>query len=840
MSDSPSPIPDLHTVARLLPQLAFEAPMNEGEDPVIFKARQRALDREVAVTVWSSARSADPVFRSSIETGAKQMARLNHPNLITVFDSGTAGQLFYQVSEYVHGKTLARSSEGKAIEPSTAIALAAGICEGIQYAHKHGVVHGALTRSSVLLTPDVTPKIAGFGTRDATTVTPKDDVRAIGAILYELLTGRLHSGGAPPPSGICGCNPALDEIVRKAIDANGYKDAVSLQAALAEIKNGKSSRALRAATPHPAADPRPAAPAPMPSGTPSGGHLVRNLFIIAALLVAIYFVWGELQKAQSERDRQNKETAAANDEARSKALAEAERKRRERAEEMRKQQAGSSGTATDEEDTAASIARLRDRLASGDRREMPAGARPSGESFFVFIGRPMTWPDADRYARDLGGHLATPGAGTDLDWLAQLAPDNGRCWIGAGRSGRSEWSLCDGKPWKPTTPPAGIGPFVSLSNHGTVRAHRPDEKLGFLVEWHMDGSNPGGLEERLATTGNSIASKQMIFPPGTRRFGNRLFLAIHDDVDWKSAKKLARSAGGHLAALTDPDEMHAVEDLTSGIDQPAAFWLAGFRDGNEWRWETGETWKSARWAENRGEAGADSALAIAPDTGWIPLDRSSATAGFIIEWSSDARKPPTATGNEESPAAEIAALTAKARSLLATLEKDRAAALEKNAKTFTWDLSGWRRNLSSTQEDEWGEHVQKLLSSVKNNRVPASVPEDSGVLLSEKMASIASYAARKQGEIDSKFAEDARKIRDAFVPRLESAARDAHTAGQTALAETIRDQISLAADLDGWTRSLGTELEPENPVLKAPKKRFRNAAANRPQPRPGTRKNLIE
>ncbi|MCB1131003.1 MAG: protein kinase, partial [Verrucomicrobiae bacterium] len=766
------------------------------------------------------------------------MAKLKHPNLITVFDSGDAGGMFYQISEYVHGKTLAHSSEGKAIDPATAVPLVEGIAKGIVYAHQNQVVHGNLRRASVLLTPDVTPKIGGFGTRDASVIKPKDDVRAIGVILYELLTGRARTDDAPPPSEICGCKPALDGIVRKAVE-NGdgsFKDAASLLAAIEEFQSGKGSRAVLAPAggkgtsaigraPGAAPDAKPVPQSAAAGGAPSGGHLVRNLFIIALLLVTIYFVWGELKKAQAQRDRDNKQTAESNDAARRKALEEARLKREAKLEEMRNQQAanGTDGSGvSDSETTEESIARLRSALASGDRSEMPAGSRTAGDSFYVFLNRPMSWFDADRYARELGGHLAAPSGTTDVTWLAELAPEEGRCWIGAGRSGRSDWSLCDGSAWKPAKAPTGIGSFVSIDTHGLARTHNADESFGFIIQWHMDGSNPGGLESRLTAAGKSIASGEMIFPPGTRRFGNRLFLPVIHEVDWKAAKKLAWSAGGHLAVLTNVEEIEAASTITSGIDAPNGLWLAGFRDGDHWCWDTGEAWTSAKWAPDRGEASDDAALALAPGHGWGPRDRGEPASGFVIEWSSDSRSQTAENPSEKPSGADISSLTDKARELLANLETKRSKDLESNAKTFTWDLGGWLRNLSSTDQDMWGEQVSKLINSVEDNRVPASVPEESGVKLSEKMASIASYAARKQAEIDSAFATDARKIRDAFVPRLETAATDAQKAGQTAVAESIRDQISLASDLAEWTRSLGVELAPENPELEIPKRRGAN------------------
>lgn len=819
MSDSASQPPDIAALGALLPQIDIEGPLAVDTDPMVYKARQRTLDRDVAVCVWSAARSADPAFRNSIETGAKQLARLNHPNLIAVFDSGEADGWIYQITEYVHGKSLARSSDGKAIEPRTAVALVEALCAGIARAHQHGIVHGALRRDSVLLTPDATPKIGDFGTRDPGQVRPADDVRALGVILHELLTGQPHADGAPPPSRISGCNPKLDKIVSDALQADhgGFGDAAAMQTALREFQTGRSSRVLAVAKKHPTkaighAPVRPAPPARKTAAkAPPAGRLARNLVIIVILLGAIYFVWDQLHIARSSREQRNRATEAQNVEARKKAAEEAERKRRAK---LRKPAPGGTAVpdaAAIDETPAGSLQRLRFSLADGERSEMPMGSMPKGDSSFFHVDQPMTWSEADRFANDFGAHLAIPGPEVDLVWLAGLVPDNERCWIGAGRSGRQDWSLCDGSRWTPETKPAGVGSYATLGPRGRTKALRDGERFGFLIQWRMDGSNPGTLEERLAAAAKAIAAKDLVFPPGTQRFGNRLFLPVMREVDWTTARKLAWSAGGHLAVLAESGEMFAADEIAGTGVPETSLWLGGYRDGDHWVWDTGEAWTKARWADDSAVAAENAALVMIPGTGWVPRGRNQTATGFLIEWSSDARSKTAGTADSGGPASEIAELTERARQLLARADGNRTKALEQNSKRYVSELNVWVRNHSSSQRAEWLAHVKSLTDAVRGHRVPVSVPKSSGVLLSPEMADLSAYAARKQEEADAAFATEARKIRDAYVPRLEKAAATAEQSGQRAVASSIRERIRLCGDLAAWTRSLGSELSPANP-----------------------------
>lgn len=220
--------------------------LGRGGMGVVYRARQRGLDREVAIKLLHAGVSdSDSLARFHREGEA--LGRLRHPNVVQVFDVGVADSRPFLVMEYVPGGTLSEHTDGKPLPPAAAAAIAAGVAQAIQHAHEHGVLHRDLKPGNILLqsrqstvsspqsttfrlqTGDSglgTPKVADFGlarpidagqtlTQAGMVVgtpsymapeqvsgteraTPACDVYGIGAVLYELLTGRPPFLGSNP------------------------------------------------------------------------------------------------------------------------------------------------------------------------------------------------------------------------------------------------------------------------------------------------------------------------------------------------------------------------------------------------------------------------------------------------------------------------------------------------------------------------------------------------------------------------------------------------------------------------------------------------------------------
>lgn len=238
--------PDLSELSKLFDGYEVISLIATGGMGAVYKASQVSLDRDVAIKLLPVEFGKDPSFRNQFEAEARSMAKLNHDNLIGIYDFGEADGMPYIVMELVAGKSLYHSSYGKAIDETTAVELVIGICRGLAHAHEANIIHRDIKPANILLDPNAKPKIGDFGLAAASDsehsedgpifgtpgyVAPEilsnpkaigvqSDIYAVGVILYELLTGRLPEEPASPPSSIAKCDRRLDPIFKKATRRN--------------------------------------------------------------------------------------------------------------------------------------------------------------------------------------------------------------------------------------------------------------------------------------------------------------------------------------------------------------------------------------------------------------------------------------------------------------------------------------------------------------------------------------------------------------------------------------------------------------------------------------------
>jgi serine/threonine protein kinase len=843
--------PDLDSMGRLLPAFEFKVLVASNHVSAVYMANQRSLERDVAIKVLAPQVGRKEDFKQSFETTARMMGKLHHPNLIGIYDSGMADGMLYFVMEFVPGKSLARSSKGRCVEVSQALRLVTGIAAGLAHAHEHGIIHGNLNPCDILLNQKAEPKIGNFGIphADAGETTPQSadppksvaaDIHAAGAILYELLTGRPHNAGAPPPSTLSKCGPAIDAIWAQATNqdpARRFPNAQSLVSALEEAsQKGRATLTPKAAAPpvsekssaKPASPPKSAPPDPDESPAPPrrshvgfNWKLVFNLIIIGVLLYAISLAWKNYQKKTAERDREHLQALAEQE-------AEKERKREEAAKraEERRNLANTPDTKPPVvpdapppkiESPAESLARLRNDLYSGDRGEMPVGSIRQGDSDYFLITDPMTWPEASWFAEKHGAHLAIPNEVADLTWLQRkVAPDEVGIWIGAGRSGRSEWTLADGSPWKPAKDPAGLGAFLALDKNGILRAEGQKRSLPFVLQWHRNGKNPGSLDSLLEITRKSLDGSAPVFPPGTGIIGNRRYLYIARPATWRDAYDLANTSGGHLVVASETAEITYLEEFTQDISAENGIWLGAFMKGTEWVWQTGEPWKSAKWTATP-VAEEGHAVILMPGEGWNSQTIDNHASGFIIEWSNDRKGGSSASGipTVDAPASglpEFDALKKRALDLITTADTKRTEQLASNAKTFLWDLDVWLRGLPRSENSTWTPYVTLLKATVANNRVPSTIPLTSGIKLSPNMAKIASGCAERQDRIDAEFLAEVDRVRTAYTVKVREYLAQALKSGKSGDAKTLSEALDAAATTANWVTSFGFDPKPKNPV----------------------------
>ncbi len=148
-------------------------PLGAGGMGEVYRARDTALDREVAVKVLSEGLAHDPSRLERFEREAKAVAKFAHPNILEIWDFGVDEGISYAVTELLDGETLRALLEAGALEWKEAAGVGAAIAEGLAAAHRAGIVHRDLKPSNVFLTTDGRVKILDFGL--ARVQTPHDD-----------------------------------------------------------------------------------------------------------------------------------------------------------------------------------------------------------------------------------------------------------------------------------------------------------------------------------------------------------------------------------------------------------------------------------------------------------------------------------------------------------------------------------------------------------------------------------------------------------------------------------------------------------------------------------------
>lgn len=246
MSDPNPPVgfiaPEPADLAPLFPGYEIHNLIATGGMGAVYCAVQKSLDRTVALKILPMEFSQDATFCEGFEAEAKAMARLNHPNLIGVFDFGEVNGMLYIIMEYVPGKSVYHSAYGQAIDPAEVIRLVTGICQGLAHAHENGIIHRDIKPSNILLDLTAQPKIGDFGlarpiewqvaegaeifgtphyTAPEVVSSPQSvdyraDIFSVGVMLHELLTSKLPANDPRPASAIIRCDSRFDAIIQRA------------------------------------------------------------------------------------------------------------------------------------------------------------------------------------------------------------------------------------------------------------------------------------------------------------------------------------------------------------------------------------------------------------------------------------------------------------------------------------------------------------------------------------------------------------------------------------------------------------------------------------------------
>jgi serine/threonine-protein kinase len=298
-----------------LTRYTVEKRLGQGGMATVDLAEDTELGRRVAVKRLFASLAGDYVFQQRFFREAKLAAALSHPNLVTVYDVGEEDGLPYIVMEYVDGETLAElmRREGP-LPPDRAVDLLLQVCAGLEHAHAAGLVHRDIKPQNLLVRRDGVAKIADFGiartlqstqlTQVGTVlgtaaylapeqaageqVTSAADIYSVGAVGYELLTGRtpydfetladLTLKQQEPAPPIPDVPPHVDLAIRRCLAFDPAERPASAAALARELSGGGS---IAVSEPEPPTEVLPS------SRAPRRLHVPRWALIALAILAAI-------------------------------------------------------------------------------------------------------------------------------------------------------------------------------------------------------------------------------------------------------------------------------------------------------------------------------------------------------------------------------------------------------------------------------------------------------------------------------------------------------------------------------------------------------------------------
>ena len=646
MNESSSPLgfvaPEPSELAALLPGYEIYNLIAAGGMGAVYAALQKSLDRPVAIKILPTELSADHAFRSQFEDEAKAMARLNHANLIGVYDFGEVAGMLFIVMEYVEGESLYQSARGIKIDPAQAVDVVLAVAEGLAHAHKAGLVHRDVKPANILLTQEAVPKIGDFGLaarsgEDGICMGTPDylapevlarpdladqrgDIFSTGVILYELLTGSLPRKGKVYPSDYANVNAGMDRICAISMHPDPAARYQRIEDLISDLKAWRSGSAKPAAKPALRTEPsrvQSAKTPPVPAypSKPKGSNLALKLVLIACLLAAIYYVYQEKVRREDQYAQLQSKPKETSPVAEIKTVPDS----------GKPPQSEPAAIPTDRvSEMAGQLAREKDaqRDARGDMDETASieGTYIDATDIKTLRGKPgevVTARGRVVKARKMGSSSMINFSEFDTDSLVVLLPP-----VRPQENQITEEKLN-----------VLVGKEINVT--GMIRVSPRGDTIMYIRSVADVKLSDGDQTTWLSASVSGTPKKNQAIPDGATYFNGKWYRVYEEVLSWSNAQAKCREIGGQLVVIPNLETQNFVVNLLQGQES----WLGATDQAQEgtWIWSDGSKMTFQNFAKGNPDnaESKEHFLTIWKDGRWndiFDVGFRSNISRYICEW----------------------------------------------------------------------------------------------------------------------------------------------------------------------------------------------------------------
>jgi serine/threonine protein kinase len=263
--------PTVEELAAMLPHYEIHFLIASGGMGAVYKGCQKDLDRLVAIKILPPEAGNDTESLNRFRSEARAMAKLNHPNIVSIYDFGAVQGQCYFVMEFVEGRNVHELITENMLPSELSLNLLGQVCDALGYAHSKGIIHGDIKPSNIVVDGDGTVKLLDFGLarlmeqeqsdmeaewvpmgtpeyaapelyERGTVADPRTDIYALGVVFYEMLMRTVPQGTFALPSSSLGIDGRVDDIIVRCLrpePANRFQSAQEVKQLLEDIRTGK-------------------------------------------------------------------------------------------------------------------------------------------------------------------------------------------------------------------------------------------------------------------------------------------------------------------------------------------------------------------------------------------------------------------------------------------------------------------------------------------------------------------------------------------------------------------------------------------------------------------------